>query len=72
MFTILLAVAVAGVKNIVDLFRIQRDETETVGDEFIGEYGGVGFDLNEINGHGRDFGQNYAAKGVGEGEVYII
>ena len=40
-----------------------------MGDEFVGENGGVGFDFDEVDGHGGDFGENDAAEGVGEGEV---
>ena len=64
MFAVLLTVAVPGVEHIVDLFRVQGDETETVGDEFVGENGRVGFYFDEIDGHGGDFGEHDAAQGV--------
>lgn len=40
-------------------------------DEFVGEDGGVGFDFDEVNGHGWDFGEDDATDGVGEGEVDV-
>lgn len=42
-----------------------------MGDEFVGEDGGVGFDFDEVDGHGRDFGEDGPAEGVGEGEVCV-
>ena len=39
--------------------------------EFVGEYGSVGLDFNEVDGHGRDFGQNGPAQRVGKGEVGV-
>ena len=42
-----------------------------MGDELVGEDGGIGFDFHEIDGHGGDFGKNYAAQGVCESEVDI-
>lgn len=40
-----------------------------MGEEFVGQYGGVLFYFNEIDGHRGDFGEHYSAEGVGEGEV---
>ena len=37
-------------------------------EEFVGKDGGVGFDFDEVDGYGRDFGEHGAAEGVGEGE----
>ena len=42
-----------------------------MGDEFVGENGRVGFDFDEVDGHGWDFGEDDAADGVGEGEVDV-
>ncbi len=42
-----------------------------MGDEFIGQDGGIGFDLDEVNRHRRNFGKDGAAEGVGESEVYV-
>lgn len=36
-----------------------------MGDEFIGEDGGVGEDLHGVDGDGGDFGEDGAAEGVG-------
>ncbi len=51
--------------------RIQRDETEAMGDELVGENRGVDFDFNKIDGHGWDFSKDCSADGVGEGNVYV-
>ena len=53
---VLVAVAVAGVEDVFDLLGVQGDEAEAVGDELVGEDGGVGFDLDEVDGHGGHFG----------------
>ena len=37
-------------------------------DEFVGEHGRVGADVDEVDGEGGDLGQNGAAQGVGQGE----
>lgn len=42
-----------------------------MGDELVGEDGGVGFDLHKVDGHSRDFSEDGAAEGVGEGEVNV-
>lgn len=34
-------------------------------EEFVGQNGGVGFDLYEVNREGRDLGQQSPAEGVG-------
>ena len=68
---VLLAVAVAGVEDVVDLFGIEGDEAEAVGDELVGEDGCVGFDFDKVDGHGGHFGEDDAPEGVGEGEVDV-
>lgn len=40
-------------------------------DELVSEDTGVGFDFDKVDGHGRDFGKDNAADGVGEGEVNV-
>lgn len=40
-----------------------------MGNELIGDDGGVGFDFDQVDCHGRDLGQHGAAEGVGECEV---
>ena len=42
-----------------------------MGDEFVGEDGGVSFDLYEVDGYGGYFGEDGAPEGVGEGEVCV-
>lgn len=69
MFAVLFAVAVARVVELVDARGIERNETESMSDELIGENGTVHLDFDEIDGDGRDFGLDHAAKGVGEGEI---
>ena len=70
-FAILVAIAVSGVEDVFYLAGIQRNEAEAVGNKFICENGSVDFDLNKIDSHGRDFGKDSPAEGVGEGEVYV-
>ena len=49
MFAILVAVAVAREGKIVNAFGSKGNETEAVGDEFVGEDRGVGFDFDEVD-----------------------
>ena len=50
---------------------IERDETETMGNEFVGENRSVDFDFNKVNGHSRDFSEDGSAERVGKGEIYV-
>lgn len=68
---VLVAVAVTGVEHVFGLFRVERNQAQAVGDEFIGEDGGVCFDLDEINGHSGDFGEHGAAQRVGKSKVDV-
>ena len=68
---VLLTVAVARVQNLVDVPGAERDETESVRDELIGEHRRVGFDLDKVDSNGGDFGEDNAAEGVREGEVDV-
>jgi hypothetical protein len=68
---VVLAVAFSAGQHVVDAFTVERYEAEAVGDEFVGEDGGVGFDLNQVDSHGGDFGEDGAAQGIGEGEVNV-
>lgn len=47
---------------------VERDETEAVGDELVRQDGGVGYDVDEVDGEGGDLGEHGAAERVGEGE----
>lgn len=69
--TVLVAVAVAGVEHVFDLFGVERNKAEAVGDEFISENGGVDLDLDKINGHGGNFGQHGPAQRVGKSKVNV-
>lgn len=59
--TVVLAVAVAGVVHLIAVLRVERDHAQTVGEHFVSEDGGVAFDLDQVQGHGGDFGQDRAA-----------
>jgi hypothetical protein len=52
----------------VDVLCAEREETQAVGDELVGEDGVVRFDFYQVDGEGRDLGQDHAAHSVGEGE----
>lgn len=69
--TVLVAVAVAGVEHVFDLFGVERNKAEAVGDEFISENGGVGLNFDKINGHGGNFGQHGAAQRVSKSKVDV-
>ena len=65
------AFAISAIEDIVDAFAVQRYEPEAVGDELIGQDGSVGFDLNKIDSHGRNLGEDSATEGVSKGKVHI-
>ena len=61
--------AVSGVgEYLVAVEAVERDEAKTMGDELVRQDGGVGYDVDEVDGEGRDLGEHGAAEGVGEGE----
>lgn len=65
-----LALAVARVLDVlVAVLGVERDQAETVREELVGQDGGVGLDLDQVDGHRGHLGQDGAAEGVGEGEV---
>ena len=61
------AVAIVG-EVFGDVDGVQGDEAETVGDEFVGQDGGVGGDFDKVDGKGGDLGEHHASEGVGEGQ----
>lgn len=59
---VVLAFAVARVLDVlVAIFGVEGDEADAVGEEFVGEDGGVLFHFNEVDGDGWDFGEDHAA-----------
>ena len=71
-FAVLIAFAVAGVEDVVNLFRVEGDEAEAMGDEFVGKDRGVGFDFDEVDCYGGDFSEDGAAEGISEGKVDVF
>lgn len=63
---VLLAVAVPRVEQAAGVFRIEGDEAQAVGDEFVGEDGCVRLDLDNVDGDCRDFGLDDAPYRVGK------
>ena len=43
---LLIAVAVSGIVELVNLARIKREQSKSMGDEVVGKAGSVGFDLD--------------------------
>jgi hypothetical protein len=72
LLAVLFAITVSRIDHVVDVLGVERDETETVGEELIRDDGGIGFDLHEIDGHGGNFGKDDTAEGVCEGQVDIL
>lgn len=71
MLAVLFAVAVARVVQVGNVLRVKGDETQSVGDEFIGEDGAVNFDFDQVYGNCRDFGLDYSSEGVCKGKVCL-
>lgn len=68
---VLLTVAVSGVEKAVDVLGLERNQPQTVGDEFVSEDGRVGFDFDQVDGDHRDLSLDNATQRVGEGEVAV-
>ena len=65
-----LTFAVARVLDVlVAVLRVEGDETDAVGKEFVRENGGVLFDFDYVDCNGWNFCENNTAEGVGKGEV---
>lgn len=43
-----------------------------MGNEFVGERGGVDLDFNKVDGHGRNFGEEGSTQGIGKGQVNVF
>ena len=71
LIAVALALAVARVLQLLGVFGVQGDEAKAVDRELIGEDGGVGIDLDEIDGYRGNLRQDDAPQGVGEGEVHV-
>ena len=65
--------AVPGVLHGADgLVGGEGDEAEAVGDELVGNDGGVGLELDPVDGHDRRLGDHDAADRVGRGQVGVL
>jgi hypothetical protein len=42
-----------------------------MGEEFVWQDRGVGFDFDEVDGYGGHFGEHDTPEGVGEGEIHV-
>lgn len=72
MLAVLVADTVAGVdKLVVDVCRVEGNESQSVGQELVGDNGGVCFDLDKIDSDSRDLGKHYSSPTVGEGKVAV-
>lgn len=68
---ILLAVAVSGVKQAVDVLGLEGNQTQAMGNELVSEDRCVGLDFDQVDGDHRDFGLDNATQRVGEGKVAV-
>lgn len=68
---IALAVAVAGVNDIVSIFRVQWNQAQTVRNELVCENAAVLLYLDEIDGYGRNFRKYNTTQGVRKAEVNV-
>ena len=64
---VLLTVAVSSVEERVGILAVERDETKTVGNEFICENRGILFDFDKVDCYSGDFSEDDAPKRVCEG-----
>jgi hypothetical protein len=67
------ACAVPAVLHVVhSLVGGQGNETQTVGDEFVGQDGAVGLQLHPVDGDGGRLGDHHATNRVGHAEVSVF
>lgn len=69
---VLVALAVARVHDVVDVFGDQRDQAQAVANEFVRQHRRVGLNLDQVNRHRGHLGEDSPADGVGEGEVDVL
>lgn len=70
--TVLVAVAVARVRHLLEAAGVEGDQAQAVGDELVGQHRGVDVEVDQVNGDSGDFGLDDATQRVGEREVDII
>lgn len=67
---VVLTVTVARVLDVlVAVFRVERDHTQTVGQELVGKDRCVFLYFYNVDCHCWDLGEHYSSEGVGEGQV---
>ena len=64
MFAVLITVTIPREEHVLDGLAVERDQAEAVSNEFVGQDGCVGVDLDEIDGHGGYFREDDPAEGV--------
>ena len=67
LLAVLFAVAVARVVEVADALGVQWDQAQAVGDEFVGKYGCVDLDFDQVDGNRGHFGLDDSPQGVGKG-----
>lgn len=68
----LVAVAVTRVQHLIGAARVEGNKTEAMRDELVGEDGGVGSKVHEIDSDSGDLGLDNTTKRVGEGEINVV
>lgn len=68
---VLFAVTVTGEVEFVYTLCVQRDETQSMGDKFVGKDRAVYFDLDQINSDRGNFGLDDSPYRVGEGQIRL-
>lgn len=71
MLAVFVAVAVPRIQKLLDTFGVEWDQTQAVGNEFVGQNGAVSLDLDKIDGNRGNLGKHDATKGVGETELGV-
>lgn len=69
---VLLAVAVAGVQDGLEVGRVERDQTEAVGNHLVGHGAGILLDLDEIDSESRNLGHHDAAERVDHVKLDVV
>lgn len=71
LLAVLFAFAITGIDNVVGIFRVQRDQTESMCDELISQNTAILLNFNKVDGNRGHLGLDDSTKGVREGKIDV-
>jgi len=71
--TVAVAVAITGVEeSLIHILAVERNQTETVADEFVSEHRGIVEDLDHVDGESGDLREHNPAKGICSCKIKVL